>query len=310
VEASVEALVARMMAKSPLQRFGAMVEVSTELEGLMRANGFRVDRRALKKFLDDPAGYTTSRSSADQDDARVGRGRGFLGRFGRGDVPAIEAGAGKPAEPKALDPTLDYRVTLLEIDRELETSETFALKLSMRLKAPLPRMRSLAARTPCVLVDRLPYKKARWLESVVKELGGKARLDAIRDGTRVDAPPPAAPEPEAPRAAPPKPDKPKPSRRAPTGAVICPNCGWEEDAHARFCSMCRHNFNKTDKIDVRSLRQPGFENPFDNPLMHGEAAPAPDGLRGSILARVPAPLLIGAGLVLFILPLLIALARR
>jgi len=53
-------------------------------------------------------------------------------------------------------------------------------------------------------------------------------------------------------------------RRTSSGGIICPRCGWEEEADAKFCSLCLRRFNKTDKLDVRVLST--MENPVENPL--------------------------------------------
>ncbi|HEU4364026.1 MAG TPA: protein kinase [Candidatus Krumholzibacteria bacterium] len=308
VDAAIEAIVTRMMAKSQAQRFRLMSEVVAALEAVVAAHEFRVDRRVLKEYFDDPAAYTASARS----EASAAGVRGLFGRFaerlGKGPVAAIEADAGKRREQaEVLDPDLDYRVTLLAIDRKMETPDSFALKLAMRLKAPVPRMRSLASRTPCILVERLPYKKARWLVSVVKELGGEARMDAIRERGRlvdpIPEPPPAEPAASARVAS----HKPARSRRLPGGAVVCPSCGWEADADARFCSMCHHNFNKTDKIDVRSLRHAGFEDPFENPLLYESEGNRPGGRLRGLLAAIPAKVIVGAGAALLLLPIVVLL---
>ncbi|MCK5619420.1 MAG: zinc ribbon domain-containing protein, partial [Candidatus Krumholzibacteria bacterium] len=44
---------------------------------------------------------------------------------------------------------------------------------------------------------------------------------------------------------------------------LCPKCGWEEDADAKFCSICLFNFHKTEPIDLAAL-QSGATT--DNPL--------------------------------------------
>jgi tRNA A-37 threonylcarbamoyl transferase component Bud32 len=311
VDVSIESVVVKMIAKSHLQRYASMTAVIADLEAVMGEHGFRVDPRALKEFSGDPAAYGAAAGERSERSRGV---RGLFGRLGRGAVPAIEADAGKARERQAhgvavMDPSLDYRVTLLAIDRDLETPETFALKLSMRLKAPLPRMRSLASRVPCVLVDRLPYKKARWLTSVVKELGGDARMDAIIESRRDVAEPVPAPAPVA-EPARVVPEKVVPPRRTRSGAVTCPACGWEEDAYARFCSMCHKTFNKTDKINVRIPREPGFEDPLDNPLMDGHDPTRPLRPQERRFAGVPQKLLMAVGAALLLLPIVVLFLSR
>jgi hypothetical protein len=157
-------------------------------------------------------------------------------------------------------------VVLSAIDLSVETTETFALKLSMRLKSPLPRMRSLVARTPCTLAQRLPYKKAKWLESILVELGGVVRLEEFVEQTPVEeTKEPSDAKQEAIN------KNVQPERRSSSGGIICSRCGWEEDADAKFCSLCLRRFNKTDKIDVRAFET--IDNPHQNPLSLPDAAP-------------------------------------
>jgi len=52
-----------------------------------------------------------------------------------------------------------------------------------------------------------------------------------------------------------------------TATRTCPKCGWEEDADARFCSVCLTSFNKTEPLNLAEL--PGGQ-PIHNPLAHEE----------------------------------------
>ncbi len=309
VDADVEAVVSHMLAKRVEERYGSMGEVIADLEAIMKERGLRHDRRVLKDFYEDPEGYTARAEEALRAGAGVGssgsggeRGAPARGRrFWRGHGQAASAAGTRDdrpgvAENDTPDPTLDYSVTLVSIDRETETPDTFALKLSMRLKSPLPRMRSLVARTPCVLVQRVPYRKACSLCSVVEQLGGKARMQAIREEPVVVEAPMAQ---ETPAPA----EKPVSARRAPSGALFCPSCGWEEDAEARFCSMCRHTFDKTERINLADLA--GMNAPADNPFAVGHEAQAPRRFRMPDLENVSARALLIAGGALLVLPMLI-----
>ena len=43
----------------------------------------------------------------------------------------------------------------------------------------------------------------------------------------------------------------------------CPKCGWDEDADAKFCSICLFSFNKTEQLDLASLQgAPQIPNPL------------------------------------------------
>jgi tRNA A-37 threonylcarbamoyl transferase component Bud32 len=305
VEPQVEQVVVRMLRKRTDERYPHVAEVVMDLEQLMDRHGFRRDRRALGEFFADPVGYSEAAAqlvlerlvgerpagSPSQRQARQATvnhyrkilyldptdegARESLRRLGVPDgAPQIEAPrpAGVSAAAAKLNPNAEYRVILTSIDRSVETIETFALKLSMRLKSPLPRMRSLVARAPCTVASRLPYKKAKWLESVLVELGGQARLEVFVEPPKEEA----APTPRKTRSEP-KMDaamlQSQAERRTSSGGIICPSCGWEEEVDAKFCSLCLRHFNKTDKLSVR-----GFDtgdNPLENPLADpGAASPA------------------------------------
>ncbi|HXV14925.1 MAG TPA: serine/threonine-protein kinase [Candidatus Krumholzibacteria bacterium] len=303
VEEPFEQIVRRMLAKPLNARYAHASEIVMDLEEAMDKHGLRRDRRGLEEFFKDPAGYTQKSNTAllarlhGETPRGPDRNRGvgvrhyrkilFLNPDDEAARAALEkmgenasAGSESPAmgEPvrrapsmPAADPNADYRVILETIDRSIETPDTFALKLSIRLKSPVVRMRQLVSRAPVTMAQRLPYKKARWLMKVIEELGGTARLEVVVDAAPVvdEKPAPATSREIA-----------KPlERRSPSGGILCPRCGWEEEPDARFCSLCLQHFNKTDKIDAPNFAtRPGFDDPNENPLSEGEAtraAPAP-----------------------------------
>jgi tRNA A-37 threonylcarbamoyl transferase component Bud32 len=293
VEAPFEQIVMRMLKKRVDERYRHVPEVVMELEQLMDRHGFRRDRRSLGEFFSDPVGYTEAAAqvvlerlmgespgaSAPRDQGRQAAinhyrkilyldphdegARTSLKRLGVSEtLPAIGPGAA----PRLSAPTAkanenaEYRVILNSIDLSVETNETFALKLSMRLKSPLPRMRSLVARTPCTVAQRLPYRKAKWLQSVLQELGGEVRLEEFVEPVKTIEPSrtPSDVKQEAIN------QHVHPERRTSSGGILCSHCGWEEEADAKFCSLCLRRFNKTDKLDVRAFEN--TDNPEQNPL--------------------------------------------
>jgi serine/threonine protein kinase len=306
VEAPFERIVSRMIAKRLDERYARIDQVIAELEALMDRHGLRRDRRSLGEFFADPVTYTENvnrailerlsgsapaatpwdrnRSEAIRHYQKIAYldpgdegARSSLKRLGMSETLVAQLGnPGQETAPRAsAQPPraeAEYRVIIESIDRDAETVDTFALKLSLRLKAPLPRMRSLVACAPCTVAQRLPYKKAKWLESVIVELGGTARVEEL------PATPPASARTTSgePAAAKP-PSRPDLERRTTSGGIICPRCGWEEEADAKFCSLCLRRFNKTDKIDVRSFQS--ADNPEENPLA---ASPGREGLFGRL----------------------------
>ena len=337
VDEEIEAIVRRMLAKALDVRYTSASDVARELETAMDQHGLRRDRRGLVDFFHDPSGYTDNALTAlltrlrEQFPRVSDMGRPQRARFYEkilyldptddnaraaldqlATTPAEKEKAHKPepaarpassAKEPAPDRNADYRVVLESINRELETPDSFALKLAMRLKSPVPRMRSLLAHTPCTLVQRLPYKKARWLQSVIEELGGVGRLEVVVEKA------PAPPEEVVVPVAKPK-EAAKPlERRSASGAIVCPRCGWEEEPDARFCSLCLQHFNKTDKIDVSEfVTRPGFDDPDDNPMSSEERARSGARARRGILARVH-PALIAGGVVVIVAVAIYFLSR-
>ena len=140
----------------------------------------------------------------------------------------------------------------------METVDSFALKLSMRLKAPVPRMRQLVARAPCTVAQRLPYKKARWLHKVIGELGGTARLEGLSDTAPVEERPVHRLRRRNSRS--------RPSAARPR-AVFCARAAAGRKNRTRASVRCLQHFNKTDKINVPNfVSRPGFDDPGENPL--------------------------------------------
>jgi hypothetical protein len=332
VEAPFQQVVARMLRKRVDERYRHIAEVVMELEQLMDRHGFRRDRRSLGEFFGDPVGYTEAASQVvlerlmgeapasappnREREAAINHyrkilyldphdegARSSLKRLGVSDAaPAIGPGATPRLAPPATRHKTDgeYRVVLSAIDRSVETTETFALKLSLRLKSPLPRMRSLIARTPCTVAQRLPYKKAKWLESILVELGGEVRLEEFVEAKPVGVtkePSDAKQEAIIKNV--------QQERLTSSGGIICSRCGWEEDADAKFCSLCLRRFNKTDKIDVRALET--LDNPEKNPLSLPDATPTSLKEAAEWFRSIPPVVLIGASGALLVAVIIIAI---
>lgn len=322
VDEPFEQIVRRMLAKSLNNRYAHASEIVMDLEEAMDQHQLRRDRRGLSEYFKDPAGYMQAMHAAmlarltneaprgadknrnlgvrhyrkivylnpDDDAARAQLEKlGDRGAPEKGERSPKSDAPRRPSNMPAADPNADYRVILETIDRSIETPDTFALKLSIRLKSPVVRMRQLVSRAPCTVAQRLPYKKARWLMKVIEELGGTARLEVVVEAA------PAAEEKAAPAVSK---ELAKPlERRSSTGGILCPRCGWEEEPDARFCSLCLQHFNKTDKIDVPNFAsRPGFDDPGENPLSDEDrpeaAPPAPR-------AMPSRPVMIAGGVVVF-----------
>jgi hypothetical protein len=218
----------------------------------------------------------------------------------------------------AFDPNAEYAVYLEGIDRYQETVESFALKLSMRIKMPLPRTKALVRSAPTRIAGHLPMARAKRLLGVLESLGGQARLEMepAERGTPEPDPAPASSTTKTRGPAPPKRWSapagalPVDRERGPAGELeyqpegkpgeyqVCAKCGWEEAWDARFCSVCRHPFDRTETLDAADLqrRQAGFDNGGD-PAGDGEGLSA---LIDQVRA-LPRNIKIAAGIFLFLI---------
>ncbi len=339
-------VVDRMLGKDTDDRYAHIAEAVLDLEEAIDEAGFKRDRRTLGRYVTDPDKYLKGfRSSQlkrlrkDEPEAGTGsaeliayyrqvlfldpgneRARDMLKRLDGKDPtaerqPPKEAAAGASGSDGGAkiqyDPDADYKVYLESIDFSRETAPSFALKLSMRIRSPLPRVMAILNHMPAVVGGRLSIQKAKKLARVIDQLGGIARIeihpidestgsqvpaDRRRAGSGPSGRDSAAgesssfrspaedhefevvrdePEPGTPET---DPDlgktvehhpinqrgehQPAGTRKA-AATRKCPKCGWDEDAEAKFCSVCLLSFNKTEPISLADLQ--GGRIP-DNPL--------------------------------------------
>jgi hypothetical protein len=140
-----------------------------------------------------------------------------------------------------------YKVLLEGIDRDRETVESFALKLSMRLRTPITRVRHIMGRLPATLKEGLTVAQANRLAAVLEELGGVVRVEAYYEipGQRSGRSTGLRPKGEVPAG----------RRRR------CPQCGWEEAPEAEFCSLCLAPFEP--KREEKLVARIPEENPLE-----------------------------------------------
>jgi serine/threonine protein kinase len=324
---AITGIIDRMLAKGLDQRYRHVAETVIDLEEMIDRVGYRRDRRTLARYITNPTEYLAAfnrdqlerlRANPPSDDEgrdatvlyhqRVlqldpsdQRSKAELARLNAKD-PTSEREAAKPAseaEPDERgevqwDPEADYKVYLESIDPNMETPETFALKLSMRIRSPLPRVMAIVKNMPAVVGGRLSVKKAKKLAKIIHNLGGVARIEIhpIDESTGSHQPskkkkgsadaesrPLASKEYESSLSTaefeaarnkvqgesgmdrtvehhPINERRDDPHARGPSKSVAtrkCPKCGWDEDADARFCSVCLYSFNKTERLDLADL---------------------------------------------------------
>jgi hypothetical protein len=161
-----------------------------------------------------------------------------------------------------------YRIVLEEIDSSVETPETFALKLTLRLRMTTPRAKSIVRHLPCVLRSNMSAKEANRLKAVLEDIGGQCRLEThfVTPGEgRSPATPDSAERTEK--------ERPEDETRDPF-RFKCPKCGNEEGPDATFCSMCLRKFRDPTKRNEGL----GARIPHDNPL-GGTEFRLPDDIR-------------------------------
>ena len=196
VDESLEKILQRLLTKDPTDRYQTMSSVIADLEASMDKCGIRRDSRALTEFYGDPKAYTEERvnnlleqltgstptGGAGNKKAMVRYyrkvnfldpsdegARSQLVRLGvapierrkaqrRADARDGTDRRSKGVDPLA-DPNADYAIYLDAIDESVETCDSFALKLSLRIKTPLPRIRGMVRNIPC-----LTRKRENWLK--------------------------------------------------------------------------------------------------------------------------------------------------
>ncbi len=144
-----------------------------------------------------------------------------------------------------------FRVILEGINADAETPESFALKLTARMRVSLPRVKSLIGRLPCTVKEHLTAAQANRLKDLLETLGGRVRIEAHLVT-------PAGAEPVWER-------QPGRSRlsHAEDRNFTCPECGWEAEKGATHCSFCLRKFRDPAARPVSLEDRVPEKNPLD-----------------------------------------------
>lgn len=334
VEPKVERVIAGMLQKDFMARYTHVSELVMDLEEAVKKHEILIDPAQVAAWSTDPEGYTRAynreqlaRLTATPPPSEEGKpshaeallryyrqrvfldpadkdARKELDRLSlRVEEPSRGASADGDAEELAgaryaeLDPNAEYRVVLESFDTERENDASFALKLSMKLRSPLPHIRGIVRNRPSRLTGKLPYAQAVNVANAVEKLGGRVRMEVC------------APDRSASDAG--RGGQPRVRRKVPGGRT-CPECGWVEDPDAMFCSVCLHRFEGERAINLRDLGNRQIES-GDNPLAVGP--PRPSGAAGTagglvgLVRRLPPSVTIGAGILLLVVLLSLVLRR-
>jgi len=267
VGSGVEAIVHHLIAKDPGERYDDARAAAAALESEMERLGLRRDPRRLATFYTETFGSERRRRG----EARP--------QGAEPDAGPAEAAPEDADASAAIDPDAEYRVFLESIDPFRESPDTFALKLSMRVKMPLPRARIVVRSVPCQVSGSMPYAKAERLVRVLEKMGGTTRMEAV---------------PPSPLAAPKRPAPVTPAARpargagkrgesgaqgavatlektdrheAPAGAsrewTKCAACGWEQDAASMFCAVCGRPVRQTAPMEPAAPSATDTEEPLE-----------------------------------------------
>jgi hypothetical protein len=168
-------------------------------------------------------------------------------------------------EARSNDPTSEptyYRVILEGIATDVETPDSFSLKLSTRMHASFPRVRSVVNRLPYVVKTHVTASQAKRLQGILEELGGKVRIEPQAAG------PPAGDRLNRGTRSGERREERRASRQAAQAITQCPECGWEVVAGAKYCPLCLRKFR-----DI-SARPESLEArlPAANPLDIGDGS--------------------------------------
>ncbi|MBI4720708.1 MAG: hypothetical protein HY770_05730 [Chitinivibrionia bacterium] len=140
-----------------------------------------------------------------------------------------------------------HKVVLHSIDQNRETIDSFSIKMSMRLRSPLPRVKQLLKHLPCTIKSGMSVTQANKLFAVMEELGGKATIEAyyLTPGEGGEAKRPGV----------------KGVLVDNGTTVVCPLCEWENETGAEYCSLCLHLFKKKRRAASAVPGQGEAENP-------------------------------------------------
>lgn len=170
---------------------------------------------------------------------------------------------------------LCHRVILESIDSSHESTDSFALKLSMKTGVTLPLARHVVSQVPCTVKSGLTAAQADTLKNVLESIGGRVRSEThhVTSGETLDV----------------RSDL----RSGGTGTqatIVCPRCGWEEGRWATHCSLCLRRFRDqwakpvtlTDRL------------PEENPLITQNVVPTNPWTRALVFVRrCRLPILLG-----------------
>jgi hypothetical protein len=124
-------------------------------------------------------------------------------------------GDAAPSPEDLIQSGVKLRVMLVDIKREIETPDSFAIKFSILTKTPLPKVKHMIRTLPVTLWKGEGRAKAERILSIIDEAGGKG---SIEEETQPE--PASAPE------------------AAPVERPVCRYCGFplkEGDTRCEFC---------------------------------------------------------------------------
>jgi len=148
-----------------------------------------------------------------------------------------------------------FRVILEAIDRTQETPDTFAIKLSMRLRTPLPRCRQVTRNLPSTIKQNVSVEKANKFKAILEEIGGRVRVESHF----------VTPGAEKPT------KKPQEESEQPELDILvefnCPSCGARQPEDAESCSVCDEPLIQGSPSEV------GGKEPENAPIPDQESDP-------------------------------------
>jgi len=118
-----------------------------------------------------------------------------------------------------------YRVIIDGIRDQYETLDSFCIKLSLFLRAPITRIKVITNKMPCVLWSYSDELKAKKLVKLVEEAGGEAHIEELRD----------------------EPDE---TKEEIDHDLVCKLCGFPLKEEDKFCPFCMTPVTGQDKQNV------------------------------------------------------------
>jgi hypothetical protein len=157
----------------------------------------------------------------------IAKGRAMAAQY-RSTTSGV--GDAAPLPEDLIESGKTLRVVLVDIKRDIETPDSFAIKFSLLTKTPLSKAKQMVRSLPVTVWSGTGRGKAERIVNLIDEAGGKG-------GIEIDAPPAPASVPES----------------APREMPACRYCGFPLKEGDSRCEFCRTSVSEAPAPEVHPV---------------------------------------------------------